>query len=151
MALAKTQGIKPGSSIGSQKVRIPDAVVTSTGASTKDFELTQPAGTIIETVYIHAVDEIALTGGGASSDVTVTIGTNSDYTGTEVANGTLIDYSAAQTAAAGKVVKVTAETAFSGSVASDEVKLYGQVKLGAAATVAATAGVVEVHVIYRHF
>lgn len=151
MALAKTQGIKPGSSIGSQKIRIPDAVVTSTGASTKDFELTQPAGTIIESIYVHAVDEIALSGGGATSDVTVTIGTNSDYSGTELVNTTLIDYSAATTASAGKVVKGTAAAAFSGSVASDEVKLYGQVKLGAAATVAETAGVVEIHIIYRHF
>lgn len=151
MALAKTQGVKPGSVAGAHKIRIPDAVVTSTGASTKDFQFTQPAGTIIEDIYVHVVDKITLSGGGATSDLTVSIGTATSYDGVQLAaSTTLIDYSAATTEAAGTVTKITPTATYSGTVAQDETTFYGQVKLGAAATVD-TAGDIEVHIIYRHF
>jgi hypothetical protein len=151
MALAESKGVKPGSSIGSHKITIPDPVVTSTGASTKDFQFTQPAGTIIESIYVHAVEAITLSSGSATSDLTVSIGTATTYDGVQLAAATtLIDYSAATTEAAGTVTKITPEAAYSGTVAQNEVTFYGQVALGAAATVD-TAGDIEVHIVYRHF
>jgi hypothetical protein len=151
MALAESQGVKPGSSIGSHKIRIPNPVVTSTAASSKDFQFTQPAGTIIESIYVHAVEAITLSGGGAGSDLLFSIGTATTYNGTQLAAATsLIDYSVSPTEAAGTVTKITPGAAYSGAVAQDEVTFYGRVALLAAATVD-TAGDIEVHIIYRHF
>jgi hypothetical protein len=151
MAIAKTQGVKPGSVAGAHKIRVPDPVVTSTGASSKDFQFTQPAGTIIENIYVHVVEAITLSGGGATSDLTVSIGTDTDYEGVQLAaSTTLIDYDVATTEAAGTITKITPTATYSGTVAQDETTFYGQVKLGAAATVD-TAGDIEFHIIYRHF
>tara|TARA_R110002050_G_scaffold148487_3_gene274681 strand:- start:1148 stop:1609 length:462 start_codon:yes stop_codon:yes gene_type:complete len=153
MAKANIKGVKPGSSVGAQMIRIENPVVTNTGVSNVDFEITQPAGTIIDSIFLHVESEIKLSGGGASSDVTVTCGTNTNHAGTELFDAeTILDYSAAVTAAQGKVVKVNAidlATA-TGTVASDETTFYGRVILGATATVV-TSGNLEVHVVYRSF
>lgn len=153
MPNAIIQGVKPGSSIGAQMIRISNPVATVTGVSNVDFEFTQPAGTIIDSVYLHVASKIEVSGGGASSDVTVTCGTNTDHSGTELFDAeTIIDYDASTTAAQGKVVKVDAIDLASatGTVASDETTFYGRVITGAALT-ADTVGVLEIHVVYRSF
>ena len=153
MPKAQHKGIKPGSSVGAQMFRITNPVVTATGVSNVDFEIDQPAGTIIDSIYLHVASEIKLSGGGATSDVTVTCGTNTDHSGTELFDAeTIIDYSAATSAAAGKVVKVDAVDLASatGTVASEATKFYGRVITGAAAA-ADKPGALEIHVVYRSF
>ncbi len=151
MALYDAQGVKPGSSIGSQMIRVKDAVRSATGAASVDFEFTQPAGTIIEKVLIHCKDEISLSGGSATSDVKVSIGTDDTYDGVQlIAATTIIDYDVSSTEAAGVVTSVSAKAAYSGAVAQDDVLFYGRIAAGAT-VVADKTGELEIHVIYRHF
>ena len=153
MSKANIQGVKPGSSVGAQMIRISNPVVTATGVSNIDFEITQPAGTIMDSIFLHVASEIELSGGSASSDVTVTCGTNTDHSGTELFDAeTILDYSASTSAAQGKVVKVNAIDLASatGTVASDETTFFGRVITGAAAT-AVKSGALEIHVVYRSF
>ena len=153
MAKAQIKGIKPGSIVGSQMIAISNPVVTATGVSNIDFEITQPTGTILENIFLYVSSAIELSGGSGTSDVTVTCGTNTNYAGTELFDTeTLIDYSVATSAAAGTLVKVDSidlATA-TGTVSTSETTYYGRVITGATVE-ADKSGVLEIHVVYRKF
>lgn len=154
MAIADNTGFKPGAVLTAGKIRIKDAVRTATAASSVDFQFTQPAGTVVDSCFIHTSEAIELSGGTASSDVTVTIGSDDDYEGSQLfltgTPVTIIDYSASQIEAAGTIVNQSITPTVSRAVAQDETIWYGQVKCGAAVT-ADKSGTIDIHIVFRKF
>lgn len=154
MAIADNTGLKPGAVLTAGKIRIKDAVRTATAAATVDFQFTQPAGTIVDSCFIHTSEAIELSGGSASSDVTFTIGSDADHEGSQLfltgSPVTLIDYSGAQTEAAGTIVNQAIAVGPARTVAQNDTVWYGQVKCGAAVT-ADKSGTIDLHIVFRQF
>ena len=152
MALAKKTNQRPGSVVASRQVAIEDFYVTST---TVDFSIVQPEGTIVESVHVFFDGRSAFSGGGGGTagDASLTIGTNSDFTGSEiVTTKTIVDFDTTPTIVDGTVIDFAAVIAAGAKTAAptaDRV-LFGQITCGDASLSSGT-NKLQVHIGFRHF
>jgi len=144
-----------GSVVSGTNIIISDAITSS---SNTDFEIIQPANTIVEDVIIRVIDTITITSG----DIGLIMGYSSDHTGTEAVNAPdgLLDQGTELPA--GTVIKASSAAGFdlgfaTGSATSESAKgdfksenttLYGRIS---ATTAASAQGKLEVCVLFRHF
>jgi hypothetical protein len=151
MALARKTSQRPGGGIGSRQVVIEDFYVTS---SNVDFSIVQPKGTIVESVHVFYDGLTTLSGGGAGAagDANLTIGTNSDFSGTEVLTSFAIaDYTDDPSLEDGKVVDCAANivAAIKANAVTESRVLYGRIA-GGDATATGTNRL-QIHIGFRHF
>tara|TARA_R100001510_G_scaffold6222_1_gene4929 strand:+ start:328 stop:798 length:471 start_codon:yes stop_codon:yes gene_type:complete len=145
-----------GSVVSGTNIIISDAI-TSSGNT--DFEIIQPANTIVEDVVIRVIDTITITQG----DIGFIMGYSSDHTGSEAVNGGtdgLLDDGTQLPA--GTVFKASSATGFElgfatgdttsesakGDFKSENTTLYGRINC---TTAASAQGKLEVCVLFRHF
>ena len=151
MALAKKAAQRPGSVVASRQVAIEDFYVTS---STVDFSFVQPERTIVESIHVmfDGLTTLADAGGGTAGDASLTIGTNSDFSGTEVATAkTIVDFDADPSLEDGKVVNVnTIVSGYQGNATTADTVLYGRITCGDAPTITGT-NKLQIHIGFRHF
>ena len=144
----------PGSVVASRKVRIANAFAESTDTN---FEIEQPANSIIESVIVHTVGTVTV---ASAVDITFSLGTASDYDGEQVvADVVYLDGSANTSVLAGTAKTCTivdgvnsdamASYGNAASVTSDDRTLFGKFVVGAAAV--SGENEVEVHIAFRHF
>lgn len=151
MALARKTSQRPGGGIGSRQVVIEDFYVTS---SNVDFSIVQPKGTIVESVHVFYDGLTTLSSGGADAagDANLTIGTNSNFSGTEVLTSLEIaDYTDDPTLEDGKVVDCAANivAAIKANAVTESRVLYGRIA-GGDATATGTNRL-QIHIGFRHF
>lgn len=151
MALARKTSQRPGGGVGSRQVVIEDFYVTS---SDVDFSIVQPKGTIVESVHVFYDGLTTLSSGGAGTagDANLTIGTDSNFSGTEVLISTPIaDYTADPSLEDGKVVDCAANivAAIKANAVTESRVLYGRIA-GGDATATGTNRL-QIHIGFRHF
>ena len=144
----------PGNIVVSRKIRITDALAESTNTN---FEILQPANSVIDSVIIHTVGTVTM---ASAVDVSFNFGTASTYDGAQVvASALYIDGSANVSALAGTALTTTivdgvntdalATFGNAASVTTDDRTLYGRFVTGAAAV--SGGNEIEVHVAFRQF
>ena len=142
----------PGSIVVSRKIRITDALAESTNTN---FEILQPANSVIDSVIIHTVGTVTM---ASAVDVSFNLGTASTYDGAQVvASALYIDGSDNLSALAGTALTTTivdgvntdalATFGNAASVTTDDRTLYGRFVTGAAAV--SGGNEIEVHVAFR--
>tara|TARA_R110002012_G_scaffold109131_2_gene252704 strand:+ start:93 stop:551 length:459 start_codon:yes stop_codon:yes gene_type:complete len=144
----------PGNIVVSRKIRITDALAESTNTN---FEILQPANSVIDSVIIHTVGTVTM---ASTVDVSFNLGTASTYDGGQVvASALYIDGSDNVSALAGTALTTTivdgvntdalATFGNAASVTTDDRTLYGRFVTGAAAV--SGGNEIEVHVAFRQF
>jgi len=144
----------PGNIVVSRKIRITDALAESTNTN---FEIRQPANSVIDSVIIHTVGTVTM---ASAVDVSFNLGTASTYDGGQVvASALYIDGSDNVSALAGTALTTTivdgvntdalATFGNAASVTTDDRTLYGRFVTGAAAV--SGGNEIEVHVAFRQF
>lgn len=151
MALAKKTSQRSGASVGSRQVVIEDFYVTS---SNVDFSVVQPKYSIIESVHVFydGLTTLSSGGSGTDGDANLTIGTNSDFSGTEVLTSIPIaDYDTDASLEDGKVVDCAANIAagVKANAVTESRVLYGRIA-GGDATATGTNRL-QIHIGFRHF
>jgi hypothetical protein len=151
MALARKTSQRPGGGVGSRQVVIEDFYVTS---SDVDFSIVQPKGTIVESVHVFYDGLTTLSSGGAGTagDANLTIGTDSNFSGTEVLISTPIaGYTDDPSLEDGKVVDCAANivAAIKANAVTESRVLYGRIA-GGDATATGTNRL-QIHIGFRHF
>jgi flagellar basal body P-ring protein FlgI len=143
---------RPGSVVVSRQVAVKDFYVASTP---QNFEVVQPKNTIVESVHVFfdGATEIDGYGAGTAGDMLLTIGTNSDYSGTEIVTAkTVIDATADDTIDDGDVVSCTGNIAAAAQAGcpTDDRVLYGRLTCGDASTITGT-NKLQIHIGFRQF
>ena len=144
----------PGNIVVSRKIRMTDACAES---SNTNFEILQPANSVIDSVIIHTVGTVTM---ASAVDVSFNLGTAVNYAGAQVvASALYIDGSDDKSALAGTALTTTivdgvntdalASFANPASVTTDDRTLYGRFVTGAA--VVSGNNEIEVHVAFRQF
>ena len=149
MALAKSTSQRPGSVVASRQVLIEDFYVKD---SNVDFSFVQPKGTILETVHAIFDGLTTISDEVADADADLTIGTNSDFTGTEVLGEfVLVDYSNDPSLQDAKVMTMSANISagMKRDATTEDRVLYGRIVCGDG-TVTGT-NKVRLHFGFRHF
>lgn len=136
--MAKFSHTFPGPVVVSNKVIISDACAES---SNTDFEIDQPANSIIDKVFVRVLGAITV---ASDVDISFKLGTDSDHTGGQivanVATG-ILEGGDGLTVAAGNVFSYTVAsggaetpgvTGGTGALLSDARTLYGRITTGAA-------------------
>ena len=144
----------PGNIVVSRKIRITDALAAS---SNTNFEILQPANSVIDSVIIHTVGTVTM---ASAVDVSFNFGTASTYDGGQVvASALYIDGTDQLSALAGTALTATivdgvntdalASFGNPASVTATARTLYGRFVTGAAAV--SGDNEIEVHVAFRQF
>jgi len=145
----------PGNIVVSRKIRMTDACTES---SNTNFEILQPANSVIDSVIIHTVGTVTM---ASAVDVSFNLGTASTYDGAQVVASELyIDGSASLSALAGTALTTTIVDGVNtdalgtpwgnaASVTTADRNLYGRFVTGAA--VVSGGNEIEVHVAFRQF
>jgi hypothetical protein len=152
--MAKFSHSAPGNIVVSRKIRITDALAES---SNTNFEILQPANSVIDSVIIHTVGTVTI---DSDVDVSFNLGTASTYDGGQVvASALYIDGTTSLSALAGTVLTTTivdgvntdalASFGNPASVTATARTLYGRFVTGAAAV--SGDNEIEVHVAFRQF
>ena len=150
MALAKKTNQRPGSVVASRQVAIEEFYVTS---SYVDFSVVQPKGTIIESIHVFfdGLTTLASAGGGTAGDANLTIGTNSNFAGTEVLGTTPIaDFDSDPSLEDGKVVEGSVQSAMKTNATTADRVLFGRIACGDASSITGT-NKLQIHIGFRHF
>lgn len=144
----------PGTIVVSRKIRITDACAESTNTN---FEILQPANSVIDSVIIHTVGTVTM---ASAVDVSFNLGTAVNYAGGQVvASALYIDGSASVSALAGTALTATivdgvntdalASFGNAASVTTAARTLHGRFVTGAAAV--SGGNEIEVHISFRQF